>query len=137
MLPSFHNAGRLIQKVQPEQKYDLREQRPDPTPYLIRLLQKNKDSQKPVLEILCLDSGYTYDKKMGFVVLDMGGRVRTIGEFLDREYGVRRDSCKCPYCDETQQTDTILPHILEGFGEKGHHLGIVNVIEFFKKTLTY
>jgi len=69
---------------------------------------------------------------MGFVVLDMGGRVRTIGEFLEREYKVRRDSCKCPYCDESQQTDTILFHLLEGYGEKGHHLGINNVIEFLK-----
>jgi len=77
-------------------------------------------------------------KKMGFVVLDMGGRVRTIGEFLEAEYGVRRNTCRCLYCDQTQQTDTILAHMLEGFGEKGHRdLGINNVIEFFKQTLGY
>jgi len=70
-------------------------------------------------------------------VFDMGGRVKTIGEFLEREYKVRRDSCKCPNCDETQHTDTILFHLLEGYGEKGHHLGINNVIEFFKKTIAY
>jgi len=134
---SYHKAGRLLTNVQPEEKYDLREQRIDPTPYLIQLLQKNKDSQKPVLEILCLDSGYTYDKKMGFVVVDMAGRVKTIGEFLEAEYGLRRNTCKCIYCDGTFQTDTIIFHILEGFGEKGHHLGIKNVIAFFKKTITY
>jgi len=73
MLPSLHNAGRLIQKVQPEEKYDLREQRPDTTPYIIQLLKKHRDDRKPVLEILCLDSGYTYDKKNGLCRFRYGG----------------------------------------------------------------
>jgi len=35
---SFHNAGRLLTKVQPEDPFDLREQRPDKRPIIIRML---------------------------------------------------------------------------------------------------
>jgi len=129
MQPTLSTGGRLLRKVYPGEKYDITEYPKDNTPDIIKLLNKHKKSKLSVIEILCKDSGYSYDKRF---IFDRGGRVKTAGEFLEREYGIRRDSCKCPYCDESQQIDTILFHLTEGYGKKGHRVGINNVIEFLK-----
>jgi len=106
----------------------------DHTPYVVKYLKKHVSSPKSVIELLCKDAGYSYDSKMHFL-FDVGGRVKTLGEMLESEYNIRRDSCKCIECDESIQTDVILFHLQDGY-QSGHKVGIKKVIEFLK-TVAY
>ncbi len=105
------------------------------TPYVVKYLKKHVASSKSVLELLCKDTGYRCDPKMQLVVFDRGGRVKTVGEMLESEYDIRRDTCKCTECGESIQIDTCLAHLQEGY-QSGHKVGIKKVIEFLK-TVAY
>jgi len=64
----------------------------DHTPYIVKYLKKHVASPKSVINLLCKDNGYRYDPKTPLVVFDRGGRVKTVGEMLESEYGIRLPS---------------------------------------------
>jgi len=129
-------VSQLVTGIKPGNNPDIDERLflVDHTPYVVKYLKKHVASSKSVLELLCKDTGYSYDPKMHFL-FDMGGRVKTLGEMLESEYNIRRDTCKCIECDESIQTDVILFHLQENY-QSGHKVGIKKVIEFLK-TVAY
>jgi len=130
MQPTLSTGGRLLTKVYPDEKYDITEYPKDNTPHIIKVLRLHSKSKQPVLEILCKDSGYFYDKKMN-LIFDRAGRVNSMGEYLEKEFGIRRNAVKCTQCNESIQTDVILYHLQNSY-QNGHKLPINKVIEFLE-----
>jgi len=127
MLPSFHNAGRLLTKVQAEDPFDLREQRPDKRPIIIRMLADQIKSKKPVLEIIIHELDYRYDPKF-HLIYDKSGNINTIGEMLEKNYGIRRSIIKCTVCNDGIPLDICFYHWQNGL-HYGHSLNIQQVID--------
>jgi len=119
-----------LQGIQPDEYPDMTHELDyiDKRPIIIKVLADEIRSKKPVLEILVKDSNYTYDKKMN-LLFDSGDRVKTLGEFLESEYGIRRGTVKCTECHEPIETDVIFWHLQDGY-QRGHRLGIQKVIDF-------
>lgn len=101
----------------------------DTRPQIVRLLEDHySKSKRPILEILCKESNYSQDKKMNFI-FDKGDRLITVGELLEREWGIRRNTVTCPKCKESMTTDTILYHLESGF-RNGHKFNIEGITNF-------
>jgi len=100
----------------------------DLRPEIIKLLDNYKNSKHSVLAILCKESGYELDLKWNFI-FDEGGRLKTAGELLEKEYGIRRDTVKCPKCNENLTTDIILQHLQSEY-RNGHKFSIEGVSDF-------
>ncbi len=118
-----------LQGIQPDEYPDLTHELDyaDKRPIIIKILADEIRSKKPVLEILCKDSGFAYDPKM-HLLFDKGARVKTIGEMLESEYGIRRGSIKCTVCNRTIETDILFYHLQDGYKD-GHKLDIQKVID--------
>ncbi len=125
----------VLNKVKEGEDYNLGQDIIDKTPHIIKLLKFHKKSKKSVIEILCKDSNYTIDSKLQLVVFDEGTRLKTVGELLEREYGIRRDSVKCNKCGESFTTDTIIYHMESGWS-KGHRFSIAGITDFLA-TIAY
>jgi len=119
-----------LQGLQPDEYPDMTHELDyiDKRPIIIKVLADEIRSKKTVLEILVKDSGYTLDKKMN-LIFDIGGRVKTLGEFLESQYGIRRGTVKCTECHEPIETDILFYHLQDNY-HNGHKLGIQKVIDF-------
>jgi len=119
-----------LQGVQPDQYPNMMQELDyiDKRPVIVKVLADEIRSKKPVLEILVKDSGFTYDSQM-HLLFDKGARVKTLGEFLESEYGIRRGTVKCTECHEPIETDILFYHLQDNY-HNGHKLGIQKVIDF-------
>jgi len=99
----------------------------DKRPIIVRVLADQLKSKKSALEILIHELDYKYDHKF-HLIYNRAGKIVTIGEMLEKEYGVRRGIIKCITCNNGIETDILFYHLEQGL-QYGHKLNLQQVID--------